>query len=383
MIYLDYAATSALKPEAVYNAAADALRNASGNPGRAGHRISLDAAALTENCRQLCGHFFHAESAERIVFCFNGTDALNLAIYGSVPEKTGHVITSSMEHNSVARPLKHLEQAGVKIEKLPTNLDTGVNPKDLERAICPNTKLVVINHISNVTGTVNDIKALGQVCKKHHVPFLVDAAQSAGFLPIDVQDMNIDLLAFPGHKGLYGPQGTGGLYVRPGLQLEPLKQGGTGSHSQLLSQPKELPDKYESGTLNVAGLAGLAAGVEFLMKQGIDAVTIHEKKMTDLLIHELRKQAHVTVYAPSAEHLRGPVISLSIENQEVQDAAMLLDQIFDIAVRAGLHCAPDAHDTIGTSKNGGTIRVSPGWFTTEQEIEQCVKAIGMIAKGEI
>ncbi len=380
MIYLDYAATSGKKPESVYEAADSALRNASGNPGRSGHRVSLEAGKIVMNARMLCSRLFHAESAETIVFCSNCTDALNLAIYG-VLKKGDHVIASHMEHNSVARPLEHLKDSGVEVTKILGSVETGVSARDVEDAIKENTRLVIMTHISNVTGTVNDIEAIGKVCRKHNVLFLVDAAQSAGARKIDVREMCIDLLAFPGHKCLYGPQGTGGLYIRPGISLRTLKQGGTGSRSELLHQPEELPDKYESGTLNVPGIAGLAAGIEFILKEGIDRIQAHENHLTDMLVKNLTEIPGVNIIGPRGD--RGPVVSVTIDGYEAQDVAIILDQVFDIGVRAGLHCAPDAHQNAGTLDIGGTVRISPGYFTTEEEIRKCAESIRIISEGEL
>ena len=356
MIYLDYAATSGKKPMTVYSAVNDALINASGNPGRSGHKISLAAGDIVAETRFLCSRLFHAENPESIIFCFNATDALNLAIQGSVT-KGDHIITSSLEHNSVARPLEHLKDAGVEVTKIKASLETGVNPDDVAAAIKENTKLAVFTHISNVTGTINDIAAIGKICRQQGILFLVDASQSAGALKIDVQEMNIDMLAFPGHKCLYGPQGTGGLYIKPGIELKTLKQGGTGSRSEMLHQPDDRPDKYESGTLNVPGIAGLGAGIKFIIDEGIDKIHARDKELTDMLINGLIKLPGVNIYSP-LNHDRGPVVSITIDGFESQDVSIYLDQVFNIATRSGLHCAPDAHKTIGTLDTGGTVPVS-------------------------
>lgn len=381
MIYLDYAATSGAKPESVYTASDDALRNASGNPGRSGHKISLKAGAIVAETRLLCSRLFHAENPESIVFCSNATDALNLAIQGSVT-KGDHIITSTMEHNSVARPLEHLMDEGVEVTKIRADLETGVDPAAVAAAIKDNTKLAVFTHISNVTGTVNDIEAIGAICREKGIPFLVDASQSAGAVKIDVQKMNIDMLACPGHKCLYGPQGTGCLYIKPGLELKPLKQGGTGSRSELLHQPEDRPDKYESGTLNVPGIAGLGAGIRFIMETGIEKIHERDMALTARLIDGLSALDGVKIYSPLHSQ-RGPVVSITIDGYEPQDISIYLDQVFDIATRSGLHCAPDAHGTIGTLEAGGTVRISPGYFTTEEEIDACLEAIGIISRGEL
>lgn len=374
MIYLDNAATSGRKPEAVYEAINRALRECSGNPGRSGHKVSLEAGQIVQETRFLCSRLFNAESPETIAFCCNATDALNLAIHGSL--KPGdHVITSQMEHNSVARPLETLKGSGVNVTKIRTDTEHGVEPVDVADAIRSNTKMVVLTHVSNVLGTVNDIGAIGRICREAGVTFLVDAAQSAGAMNIDVQKMNIDMLAFPGHKCLFGPQGTGGLYIRQGVDLQPLKQGGTGSKSEMLLQPEQRPDRYESGTLNVPGIAGLGAGISFLAETGMDAVEAKEKALIQKLVKGLDSIAGVHLYGPGAGTVRGSVVSFTMKDQEPMMISLLLDQIFDIAVRAGLHCAPDAHALCGTLGTGGMVRVSPGFFTTEEEIDVFLDAV--------
>ncbi len=382
MIYLDYAATSGRKPEAVYEASDRVMREVSGNPGRSGHKISLEAGAIVAEARLLCSRLFHAPASETIAFGVNTTEALNLGILGMV-EKGDHVITSSLEHNSVARPLEHLKDEGVEVTKIRADLENGVDPDAVEAAIKDNTKLVVMTHISNVTGTVNDIAAIGDVCRRHGVTFLVDAAQSAGVRPIDVQAMKIDMLAFPGHKCLYGPQGTGGLYISPEVDLRPLLTGGTGTQSELLHQPVSRPERYESGTLNVPGLAGLARGVDFILKTGVDAIEEKEYELTARLISGIRQYDNITIWGPQTAKNRAAVLSITIDGYEPQDISIYLDQIFDIAVRSGLHCAPYAHETLGTLDKGGTVRISPGYFTTEEEIDACIEAIGIISRGEV
>ena len=382
MIYLDYAATSGRKPEAVYEASDRVMREVSGNPGRSGHKISLEAGAIVAEARLLCSRLFHAPASETIAFGVNTTEAVNLGILGMV-EKGDHVITSSLEHNSVARPLEHLKDEGVEVTKIRADLENGVDPDAVEAAIKDNTKLVVMTHISNVTGTVNDIAAIGDVCRRHGVTFLVDAAQSAGVRPIDVQAMKIDMLAFPGHKCLYGPQGTGGLYISPEVDLRPLLTGGTGTQSELLHQPVSRPERYESGTLNVPGLAGLARGVDFIVKTGVDAIEEKEYELTARLISGIRQYDNITIWGPQTAKNRAAVLSITIDGYEPQDISIYLDQIFDIAVRSGLHCAPYAHETLGTLDKGGTVRISPGYFTTEEEIDACIEAIGIISRGEV
>ena len=380
MIYLDNAATSYRKPETVYRAVEKALREYSGNPGRSGHRLSLEAGALVEEARRLLQQLLHADSPSEISFAWNATMALNEAIFGLA--KPGmHIITSSLEHNSVSRPLEYLKQEmGAQITVLPASVEDGVSPDLLRAALRSDTGLVVISHISNVTGTINDLSALGAVCRQARVPFLVDASQSAGKYPVDVNEMGIDLLACPGHKGLLGPQGTGVLYVRSGILLRPLMHGGTGSHSENLLQPEQTPDRYESGTLNVPGIAGLAAGVRYIMEMGIDEIRQRECTLTKQLYDGLSSLPGVRMYAPEAEEKRGAVLSIRLEAYPPQEAAMILDSAFDIAVRSGLHCAPYAHRALGTLDQGGTIRFSPDLFNTSTEIDACISAVEQIIR---
>ena len=381
MIYLDNAATSGRKPETVYEAVIRAMKECSGNPGRSGHKISLKAGSTVEEARINLSRLFGCEDASRMVFCSNATDALNLAIKGIVSAGS-HVITSSMEHNSVDRPLEALKtEMGVKVTKVKTDLDKGADINEIENSITPDTSLVVINHISNVTGTVSDIAAIGRICREKNVPFLVDASQSAGAFDINVEEMCIDMLAFPGHKSLMGPQGTGALYISPAIDLKPLKQGGTGSRSELLTMPDIMPDRFESGTLNVPGIAGLGAGAEFILETGIKNIEEKESALTGQLADGLSEIEGVKVFAPGEGFKRGGAVSITMDGMEPQDAGLIMDQAFDIAVRAGLHCAPDAHTALGTIETGGTIRISPGYFNTEEDIEKCIEAVSQLAEG--
>ena len=378
MIYLDNAATSGKKPEAVYEACGRALRECSGNPGRSGHKISLAAGQIAADTRLVCAKFFGAADPSEISFSINATSALNTAIFGVV-RPGSRIITTCLEHNSVARPVEYLRSQGCSLTVLPTSIDTGVDPEDVRRAIMPDTSLIVMTHISNVTGTVNDIASVGAIAQEKGVPFLVDAAQSAGTRSIDVKRDHIDMLAFPGHKSLFGPQGTGGLYVRNGLAIRPLTRGGTGSFSELLDQPERMPDRLESGTLNVPGLAGLGAGIRFIMETGIDRIKEKEKALRDRLYGDLSGIPGVTVYAPQPGSDAGSVLSFTIQGMESAEAAAILDSAFDIAVRSGLHCAPYTHRILGTIANGGTIRVSPNYFNEISDIDLFTDAIRQIA----
>lgn len=378
MIYLDNAATSWPKPEEVYLAVDGSLRKG-GNPGRSGHKSSVAAGRSVEEVRLLLARLFHVSKPENIIFTLNATQALNLAIKG-ILRNGDHVITSSMEHNSVARPLEAMKACGIKVTKIFTDPLSGVDIGKIKDAIQANTRLMVFSHISNVTGTVNPIAKIGELCRERGIIFLVDASQSAGAFPIDVEKMQIDLLAFPGHKSLLGPQGTGGLYIREGIRLKPLLEGGTGSYSQSLLQPPNMPDRYESGTLNVCGIAGLAAGVRFLLEKGVETIQERETALANRFIEGIEQIPGVTLYGPPAGKLRPGVVSIVMDGIEPAQTAMILDNVFDIAVRAGLQCAPDAHQTIGTLATGGTVRFSMGAFTTKEEIDLSLNALLSIAK---
>ena len=377
---MDNAATSFPKPEQVYQAVNRAMREAGGNPGRSGHRLSLAASRIVAEARLRCAKLLGAQAPELLVFTPNATTALNIALKGLLTAGD-HVLTSSLEHNSVTRPLYYLQQAGVEVTKLPTDLNTGLSVDALERALRPNTKMLVCSHVSNVTGTVNDLAALGAFCRAQGLIFLVDAAQSAGVRRLDVREMQIDLLAFPGHKGLLGLQGTGGLYLRPGLEFAPLLQGGTGSRSELLAQPERLPEKFESGTLNTPGLAGLAAGVEFVLERGVAAIESREKALVTRLLEGVHGIKGIQYNGPAQGYDRGGVVSLRFAHVSPDAAALFLDSAFNLAVRSGLHCAADAHRTIGALESGGTLRISPNYFNTEAEIDRCLTALSHCAKG--
>jgi cysteine desulfurase family protein len=380
MIYLDNAATSFPKPESVYEAVIETMREECGNPGRSGHRLSLAAGRNVNEARVLCARLLHAQTPDSIVFTPNTTTALNIAIKGII-EPGDHVITSSLEHNSVSRPLHYLERNGVRITKLPTDLQYGLGANDIEKAVEPDTKLVVCTHVSNVTGTINDIASIGSFCRDKGILFLVDAAQSTGSRFIDVEGMHIDMLAFPGHKGLLGPQGTGGLYIRPGLALKTIIQGGTGSKSESLSQPQSMPEKFESGTLNTPGLAGLAAGIRFILEEGIEKIERTEADLTKRLIMGINALSAVRLIGPGLNQSRGSVVSVCLEKAPVAEAALTMDSAFQIAVRSGIHCAADAHRSAGTLENGGALRISPNYFNTPSDIDRCLDALEFCAKG--
>jgi cysteine desulfurase / selenocysteine lyase len=377
LIYFDNAATSWPKPSAVAAAIADQAREATGNPGRAGHRMSVAAGRLVERGRDALAALFNVADPSRIVFTLNGTHALNLALHGLL-RPGDHVVTTSLEHNSVMRPLRHLAAQGVELSVAPCAADGSLCLDAVRGAIRPTTRVLVATHASNVTGALLPVSDLGAIAREHGALFLVDGAQTAGCVPIDVQAMGIDLLAFPGHKGLLGPAGTGGLYVRDGIALASLMQGGTGSDSAYEQQPDFLPDAHESGTVNVGGIAGLTAAALFLAATGIDVIRAHERGLVEQFLAQTADIPGLIVHGPRDAARQCGVVSFTIAGASPSEVSQLLDDSFGIMARAGLQCAPSAHRSIGTFPEG-TIRFSFGWFNTAQEIETSVAALREIA----
>ena len=381
MIYLDNAATSWPKPESVYRAMDEFLRHNGGSPGRGAHSMTTAAAKIIEEARLLTARFINAPDKDRVVFTYNCTDSLNTGLKGLL-KPSDHVITSSLEHNSIMRPLRKLEQQGVKVSKLsPGSNDDFVSPQDIEKAITKETKLVVMTHASNVTGVVQPIEEYGAITRHRNVIFMVDAAQTAGKYQLDVQAANIDLLAFSGHKGVFGPPGTGILYIGERVNLDTVREGGTGTHSKLEEQPSELPYKFECGTLNTVGISGLGAGLKYISVEGLAKILAHEQSLTDLLLDGLSRIPKVTVYRTKGISKQGPIVSFNFDGVVPGEAGALLDQAFDIKVRTGLHCAPSAHRTFDTYPLG-TVRLSPGYFNTVEEINFTLEAIKKIARSK-
>jgi len=400
LIYLDNAATSFPKPPMVLQAMARFMEEVGANPGRSGHPLSVEASRIVQNTRQSLAELFHIQDPMRIVFTLNVTESLNMVFSGFL--KTGdHVITTAMEHNSVARPLKYLERQGsIALSIVPCDRKGFLDLDELRKVIRKNTALMVMNHASNVCGTIQDIRAVKAALGE--IPLLVDAAQTAGCYPIDVEDEGIDFLAFTGHKALLGPQGTGGLYIRDGLDLLPLKRGGTGSISEKMEQPDFLPDALESGTQNNVGIAGLGAGVDFILREGIAKIREHDKALTAALLTALYDVPGLTVYGPLRAEHQTSTVSITFETilptgtenvhsgcgsinlgwleegLSPREAGDLLTKQYDILVRTGLHCAPLAHQTLGTYPEG-SIRLSMGYFNTLEEMEITAKAIRQIA----
>ncbi|MCR4420438.1 MAG: aminotransferase class V-fold PLP-dependent enzyme [Clostridia bacterium] len=373
-IYLDNAATSFPKPEAVYRAVLDAMRRVGASAGRSTYRRALEAERLVFEARLALCRLFNIADPTRLVFTANATEALNLALKGFL-RPGDEVVTSSVEHNAVWRPLKVLERTrGIVVTAVPCQKDGTLPLEALEKALGPRTRLVVLTHASNVVGTLLPVAEAGRLTRPRGIVFLVDAAQTAGVYPIDVEAMNIDLLAFTGHKGLLGPMGTGGLYVREGVELVPLKEGGTGGQSLLEEQPSTLPERYEAGTMNVPGLAGLKAGVETLVAEGVDRVRKREKELTAYALQELASIPGLVLYGPGEAERQVGIVSFNLEGLEADRVALLLDRVYDIQVRAGLHCAPQAHRTIGTLEQG-TVRVGLGYFNREGDVKALVRAL--------
>jgi cysteine desulfurase/selenocysteine lyase len=377
MIYLDNAATSFPKPEAVYQALDYFARNDLANPGRAGHKMALAAERALDDCRHLLNQLFHGGEPERFVFTLNCTDALNMAFKGVLAEGD-HVITTDLEHNSVSRPLRKMELDGrISLTRIKADAGGTVDPDDFRKAFTPRTRLIALTHASNVLGTIQPVAEVGRIARERGLTFLVDAAQTAGTMPIDVQAMNIDLLAFPGHKSLLGPTGTGALYVGPRVQVRAWREGGTGGDSSNETQPKEFPYFLEGGTPNVLGVAGLKAGVKFVQEKGLDELHTHEMKLIDRLWRRLDELPGYHVFGHRDLTRRVSTISFRAESLPAAEIGGILDQAFEVAVRPGLHCAPYIHRSLGTFPEG-TVRVSPGPFNTEADIDHLAHALAEI-----
>ncbi len=377
IIYLDNAATSLPKPERVVKAVTEALTRA-GNPGRSGHFLSYHSMRDLFEAREAVAELIGADDSARVVLTPNATFALNFAIKGLLAEGD-HVVTTVMEHNSVLRPLSSLVNRGIEVTFVEADSNGVVHLEDLERSVRGNTRVVILTHASNVTGALNDIASVGRLCRERGIIFLVDASQTAGVVPIDVEEMNIDLLAASGHKGLFGPQGTGFLYVGDRVDLEPVIEGGTGSRSENPTHPSFLPDRLEAGTLNSVGFAGMREGVRYVLEKGVEKVLDHEKKLCEILISMIEKDERIIVYGPPPDAERTGVVLVNIRGVDPGELSMLLDEGYGIMVRAGLHCAPFAHRTLGTFPEGG-VRISFSAFNEEEDAEAAGRALLALAE---
>jgi cysteine desulfurase/selenocysteine lyase len=380
MIYFDNAATSWPKPPGVAEAMVHFVNDVGANPGRSAHRLAVESGRIVYNAREAVAELFNAPDPLRVVFGHNVTEALNLALRGFL-HSGAHVITSSMEHNSVMRPLRALERQGVEVTVAQCSPEGFLDPTDVEVAVRPSTAMIALNHASNVVGTLLPVAEVGCIARRHNLLLLVDVAQTGGAYPIDVQADNVDLLAFTGHKSLYGPMGTGGLIVGERVdveRMEPLKRGGTGSRSEHEEQPDFLPDLCESGTPNAVGLAGLEAGIRWVLERGVETIRAHEVELAQRLIHGLTNIPGVTIYGGLDAELQTATVSFNITGMEPSEVGLRLDEEYGILCRVGLHCAPAAHKTMGTFP-AGTVRFGLGAFNTLEEVNAAVSAVQNLA----
>jgi cysteine desulfurase/selenocysteine lyase len=382
IIYLDNAATSWPKPVEVRQAISNFIENIGANPGRSGHHLSSEAARIVYQTREAVAKLFNAPDPLRVVFGQNITEALNLVILGFL-HPGDHVITSSMEHNAVMRPLRFLETKGVELSIVQSSDAGSLDPTEIEHPIRERTKLIIINHASNVSGTLLPVRAIGQIARKHDLLLMTDEAQTGGAFPVDMEEDFIDFLAFTGHKSLLGPTGTGGLIFGRRVdfhKIDPLIRGGTGSNSEMEEQPEFLPDRFESGTLNACGLAGLEAAVQWIMKTGLEKIRSHEVSLCQRLIDGLNGITGVKVYGGWVAREQASTVSFTVKNMDNARVGSILDDEYGILSRIGLHCSPATHKTLGTYPHG-TVRLSIGYFNNELEIDQVIKAVYKIAKG--
>lgn len=380
LIYLDNAATSFPKPEEVYLFMDHFFRRFGVNPGRSGYDICMEAGNMVEDTRKSLTKFFNGKDPNRLCFSYNATDALNLIIFGLLREGD-HAITTTIEHNSVLRPLYHAARdKGVEVDYIPFDSRGFVYPDDFRKKFKKNTRFVVVNHASNVIGTVQPIREIGRHCRENGVIFAIDASQSAGKIPIDIEESFVDVVAFTGHKSLLGPTGIGGLYVREGIDIRHTRAGGTGVRSAVRTHLEEYPYRLEYGTINILGVAGIHAGIKWIEQKGMENIHAHEMKLTSQLVSGLKSIDNVTVYCQDdlTDHIS--VVSFNINGLEAMDTGTMLDVDYNIASRTGLHCAPFVHEGIGTDKIHGAVRFGIGPFNTEEHIQAAVEAVKEIAK---
>jgi len=378
LIYLDNGATSYPKPDEVYTFMDSFYRNFGVNPGRSGYDLCMETGALVDKTRKMMAALFNGDDPNRLCFSYNSTDALNLIVFGML--KPGdHAVTTMLEHNSVLRPLYHQNKLnGVEVDYVPFDDKGFVDPDDIKQKIKANTRLVIVNHASNVIGTLQPLADIGRICREHGVAFAIDASQSAGKVPIDIKQSHIDVVAFTGHKSLLGPTGIGGLYVREGIDIRHTRAGGTGVRSAARMHLDEYPYRLEYGTGNVVGIAGLHAGLKWIQARGLDQIHRQEMELARMLRDGLRQLEGVTLYCQDdlTDHIA--VVSFNIDGMEALDVGTLLDGEYNIACRTGLHCAPLVHEQLGTAKIGGSVRMGIGPFNTEDHIKTAVEAVGEI-----
>ncbi|MEX1347181.1 MAG: aminotransferase class V-fold PLP-dependent enzyme, partial [Desulfobacterales bacterium] len=378
LIYLDNGATSFPKPDEVYTFMDSFYRNFGVNPGRSGYDLCMETGDLVDKTRKLITDFFNGNDPKRLCFSYNSTDALNLIIFG-ILKKGDHAITTTLEHNSVLRPLYHQNKFnGVEVDYVPFGTNGFIDPDEIKNKIKANTRLVIINHASNVIGTIQPLEAIGRICRERGVTFAIDASQSAGKVPIDMEQHHIDIIAFTGHKSLLGPTGTGGLYVRDGVEIRHTRAGGTGVRSAERMHLDEYPYRLEYGTGNVVGIAGMYAGLKWIEEKGMDTIHKQEMRLTRILRDGLNELDGVVLYCQNelTDHIA--VISFNVDGMEALNVGTLLDGEYDIACRTGLHCAPLVHEQLGTDRIGGAVRIGIGPFNTEDHIRTAIEAIGEI-----
>ncbi|MEE1030962.1 MAG: aminotransferase class V-fold PLP-dependent enzyme [Ruminococcus sp.] len=376
MIYLDNAATTMRKPEVVVQAVTEAMCTM-GNAGRGVHDAALDASRIIFDTRMRLAEFFHAESPTQIVFTMNSTESLNIAIKG-ILEAGDHVITTALEHNSVLRPLYEMEEKGVELTIFPSDKQGRICYEDFEKHIKANTRAIICTHGSNLTGNLVDIDRVGAIAKAHGILFVVDASQTAGVFPIDVQEMNIDILCFTGHKGLLGPQGTGGMYVREGLKVKPLLSGGSGVQTYSKNHPAQMPTALEAGTLNAHGLAGLRAAIGYLQSIGIDTIRKKEQELMWYFYGQVKEIPGVKIYGDFSQQERCAIVTLNLWEYDSSEVSDALFMNYGISTRPGAHCAPLMHQALGTVEQGA-VRFSFSHYNTKEEVDQVVEALRELA----
>ncbi len=380
MIYLDNAATSFPKPEAVYVEMDKCLRTYCANPGRGSHTMSVTSAITVTTTRERIANLLKIEDNLNISFTKNATEALNIAICGSL-SSGDHVITTCMEHNSVIRPLKTLEKyGGVRLSIVSADGLGRVDPQEIRRSINRRTKLIICTLSSNVNGIIMPVEEIGKIARDNGINYLIDASQGLGSIELDINRVHANMVAFPGHKGLLGPQGTGGLYVASQIKLKPLMRGGTGSRSELLYQPEIMPDKLESGTLNTPGIAGLGAGLEFIQKNGIDKIRKKKDELTVRLFDGISRINNIKMFSSGSVEENSGIVAFNFEGVDSTEVSYQLDKQFKVECRAGLHCAPLAHSHFRTL-NSGIVRLSVGCFNTNAEVDSVIQSINLIARG--
>lgn len=379
MIYFDNAATTRVKPKQVIDAVVQAM-NTMGNSGRGVHDASLDASRVIFDTRCKLAEFFGAENPKQIAFTSNSTESLNIALKGTL-NPGDHVISTELEHNSVLRPLYELEEQGVEVTFIKSNRKGTLDYEDFEKNIQPHTKAIVCTHGSNLTGNLVDIQKVGDIARAHGLLFIVDASQTAGVFPIDVQKMHIDILCFTGHKSMLGPQGTGGIYVREGLTVRPLKSGGSGVQTYLKHHPSEMPTALEAGTLNGHGIAGLRAAVDYLNETGIDVIRRREQELMQRFYEGVKEIHNIKIYGDFSTMDRCPIVTLNLGDYDSSEVSDELYMTYGICTRPGAHCAPLMHYALGTEKQGA-VRFSFSHFNTEEEVDAAIAAMKELAEEE-